>query len=115
MKEKANEMLFHNEDVVSRLTLWGNIVAFIVLTFSMVGFIYNMYSIIINWSQVAMSLPPSLIEKIAIFMSKVFYEPVVGVFYFLVLRGMVQLLNIGRDLYYGAAEEIEIIEESPAK
>jgi hypothetical protein len=105
MKDK--EMTFHNESVVNRLILWGNIVAFIILGFAGISFIYNLYSIISNWTQVLMSLPTNPIEQIAIFISNVFYEPIVGVFYFLVLRGMAQLLNLGLDLYYRGLDEEE--------
>jgi hypothetical protein len=37
-------------------------------------------------------------------------EPLRGVFYFLVLRGISQLLNIGLDLYYANIED-QVIEE----
>jgi hypothetical protein len=97
---ESKELNFHNEDAVSRVTMAANILSYTILTFSMIGFIYNMYSIIISWSQVMASLPPNVLEKIAIFVSKVFMDPLIGVFYFLVLQGIVQLLNIGRDLYY---------------
>lgn len=106
MKEtESKELNFHNEDAVSRVAMWANILAYTILTFSMISFIYNMYSIIISWSQVMAGLPPSIIERIAIFVSKVFFEPLVGLFYFMVLQGVVQLLNIGRDLYYRGLED----------
>ena len=54
-----------------------------------------------------LSLPPSLFERIAVFAGQVFLEPLKGVFYFLVLRGLSQLLNLGLDLYYADAEETE--------
>jgi hypothetical protein len=34
----------------------------------------------------------------------------VGVFYFLVLRGLAQLLNLGMDLYYRDIEDDEKVE-----
>ena len=45
-------------------------------------------------------------------------DPVVGVFYFLVLRGISQLLNLGLDLFYQAeeeeVEEVVVVEEAAA-
>jgi hypothetical protein len=102
---ESKELNFHNEDAVSRITMAANILSYTMLTFSMIGFIYNMYSIIVSWTQVLAGLPPSVIERIAIFVSKVFFEPLVGLFYFIVLQGVVQLLNLGRDLYYSGLED----------
>jgi hypothetical protein len=49
---------------------------------------------------VVLSLPAGLLERISIFATQVFMDPLIGVFYFLVLRGVSQLLNIGLDLLY---------------
>jgi uncharacterized membrane protein YdfJ with MMPL/SSD domain len=94
------DLKFHNEDVVSRITLWANIMAFVILALALTSFIYDAYSIITNWESVVASLPTNVLERIAIFASKVFMSPAVGVFYFLVLRGLAQLLKLGMDLYY---------------
>lgn len=104
---EEKDLTFHSESVVSRITLWSNVVAFTILAFALIGFAYDLSSIIQNWSQVIGSLPPNIFERIAIFVSKVFYTPLVGVFYFLVLRGMAQLLNIGMDLFYSSTDEEE--------
>ncbi len=100
MKNESKELTFHNENVVTRVTLWANIIAFTILAVSLIGFAYDLYSVIGNWAQVVGSLPPNILERIAIFASKLFLNPLVGVFYFLVLRGLAQLFNLGMDLYY---------------
>jgi len=102
------DLKFHNEDVVSRIILWANIMAFVILAIALISFIYDAYSIITNWESVVMSLPANVLERIAIFASKVFMSPAVGVFYFLVLRGLSQLLNLGMDLYYRDIEDDEV-------
>jgi hypothetical protein len=102
---EEKELKFHNENVVSRITMWSNIMAFTILSLALIGFFYDAYNIIINWSNVVSSLPANILERIAIFASKVFLTPAVGVFYFLVLRGLAQLLNLGMDLYYQNAIE----------
>lgn len=106
--EKKDEVItFHNESAISRISLWSNIIGFTILVFSLIGFSNTAYSIISNWDQVVLSLPPSLFERIAVFAGQVFLDPLKGVFYFLVLRGISQLLNLGLDLYYAGAEEVE--------
>jgi hypothetical protein len=106
--EKDDEvMTFHSESAISRISLWSNIIGFTILLFSLIGFANTAYSIIQNWDQVVLSLPPTLFERIAVFAGQVFLEPLKGVFYFLVLRGISQLLNLGLDLYYSDAEETE--------
>ena len=116
-KEKEEVMTFHNEGSVSRISLWSNIIAYTILVFSLIAFAYQAYQLISNWAQIAAGLPTNLFERIAIFVSNVFMEPLRGVFYFLVLRGISQLLNIGLDLYYAnvedqAVEEIALVQET---
>ena len=103
-------MTFHNEGAVSRISLWSNIIAYTILVFSLIAFAYQLYQLISNWAQIAPGLPENLFERIAIFVSNVFLEPLRGVFYFLVLRGISQLLNLGLDLFYKGAEEEEDME-----
>jgi hypothetical protein len=111
-KEQENEvMTFHNESAISRISLWSNIIGFTILLFSLIGFSNTAYSIIQNWDQVVLSLPPSLFERIAVFAGQVFLEPLKGVFYFLVLRGLSQLLNLGLDIYYVNTEAEEDVKE----
>lgn len=106
-ENEAEVITFHNESAISRISLWSNIIGFTILLFSLIGFSNTAYSIIKNWDQVVLSLPPSLYERIAVFAGQVFLEPLKGVFYFLVLRGLSQLLNLGLDLYYAVSEGME--------
>ena len=102
---------FHNENAISRISLWANIIGITILVFSLISFIYQAYGLVTNWSQVAQSFSSRPFEVIAAFAGQVFLEPLKGVFYFLVLRGLSQLLNLGLDLYYANADE-ETIEET---
>jgi hypothetical protein len=109
--EKEDEvMTFHSEGAISRISLWSNIIAYTILVFSLIAFAYQVYQLTSNWAQIVGGLPANLFERIAIFVSNVFMEPLRGVFYFLVLRGISQLLNIGLDLYYGNVKD-EVVEE----
>jgi len=100
-------MTFHNENAISRISLWSNIIGYTILVFSLLVFAQQAYQLVTNWAQIAPGLPAGLFERIVIFISNVFLEPIKGVFYFLVLRGISQLLNLGLDLYYANAEEVE--------
>ena len=107
MTQEKEELTFHDENAISRITLWANIIAYTILVLSLIGFINQAYSIISNWSQVVLSLPAGLFERIAIFATQVFMDPLVGVFYFLVLRGISLLLNLGLDLLYEKVEDVD--------
>ena len=115
MTKEKETLTFHNENAISRISLWANIVAYTILAFTLISFIQQAYQLITNWSQIAPGLPPNFFERIAIFVTNVFMEPMVGVFYFLALRGISQLLNLGLDLYYANVEDLdeeEIVEEA---
>jgi len=110
MKQEKESLTFHNESAISRISLWANIIAYTLLVFALFGFAQQAYQLITNWDQIAPGLPPNLLERIAIFVTNVFMDPLVGVFYFLVLRGISQLLNLGLDLFYQVEDEEEVEE-----
>jgi hypothetical protein len=110
MSQEKEVQTFHNENAISRISLWANIVAFTILVFALITFANQAYQLISNWSQIAPGLPANFFERIAVFVTNVFMDPMVGVFYFLVLRGISQLLNLGLDLYYANVEGQEVEE-----
>ena len=110
MSQEKEVITFHNENAISRISLWANIVAYTVLVFGLIGFAQQAYQLISNWDQIAPSLPSSFFERIAIFVSNVFMDPLVSVVYFLALRGISQLLNLGLDLFYADAEDEDMEE-----
>ena len=111
MSEEKESMVFHNEAAITRISMWANIVAWIILGISLYSFAYTAYNIISNWAQIVPSLPESIWEKISVFASQVFLDPFVGVFYFLVLRAVSQGLNLALDIFYqGEEDEIEVVE-----
>ena len=108
---KENESItFHNEGAISRISLWANIIAYTILVFGLIAFAQQAYQLITNWDQIAPGLPPNFFERISIFVTNVFMDPLVSVFYFLVLRGISQLLNLGLDLFYQVEDEEEVEE-----
>jgi len=113
MNQEKETLTFHNENAISRISLWANIIAFTILAFALISFAHQAYQLISNWSQIAPGLPPNFFERIAVFITNVFMDPMVGVFYFLVLRGISQLLNLGLDLYYANVDEEEVEAAAP--
>lgn len=110
LKEKeigVETLTFHNPNAVSRIALWANIVAWIVLGLSLITFTNQAYSIIKNWSSIVPSLPPDLFARISAF-ANLFLDSFTGVVYFLILRGVSLGLNIGQDLFYKDIEDEEI-------
>ena len=113
MSEKESTT-FHNEGAVTRLALWTNIVSWILLVITMYSFGYTAFNIISNWAQIAPGLPESVWEKISVFASQVFLDPLVGVFYFLVLRAVSQGLYLALDIFYQNDVEIVEVEDEAA-
>ena len=114
MNQEKEVMTFHNENAISRISLWANIIAYTLLVFTLIGFAQQTYQLITNWSQIAPGLPQNFFERIAIFVTNVFMDPLVGVFYFLALRGISQLLNLGLDLFYANVDELDVEEAASA-
>ena len=110
MKQEKEAITFHNESAISRISLWANIIAYTILVFGLISFTQQAYQLITNWDQIAPGLPPNFFERITIFVTNVFMDPLVSVFYFLVLRGISQLLNLGLDLFYQVEDEEEVEE-----
>ena len=114
MTKETEVITFHNEGAINRISLWANIVGYTILVFSLIGFAQQAYQLVTNWAQIAPGLPTNFFERIAIFTTNVFMDPLKGAFYFLVLRGVSQLLNLGLDLFYSDVEFVDV-EEAAAE
>ena len=76
---KENESTtFHNEGAISRISLWANIIGYTILVFGLIGFTQQAYQLITNWSQIAPGLPENFFERISIFVTNVFMDPLVS-------------------------------------
>jgi len=109
LKEKE-PLTFHNTNAVLRITLWTNIISWIILALTLITFGNQMYSIIANWASISMSLPAAFFDKISAFASLFLDSLFAGVFYFLVLRGVSVGLSLGLDVFYKGKEEDAIVE-----
>ena len=114
---KENEIItFHNEGAISRISLWANIIGYTILVFGLTGFVYQVYDLSVNdaWTQIGQGFREQPFQIVAAFATQIFMEPLKSVFYFLVLRGVSQLLNLGLELYYANIEETDVEESAPA-
>jgi len=113
MTEEKEFPVFHNESTINRIILWANVIGYTLLIFSLVSFFGQAYELSSQWEGVKQAFVQQPWQVINYFFSQLLKEPLVGVFYFLVLRGVSELLNLGLDLFYGTEEEIEIDVEEP--
>ena len=92
---KNESLLFANENNIFRIVSIAKIVSWIILLFYLISFAGDLSTIIqgqMTW--------PSELSQWPITIANLFFAPVVGLFYFLVLQGVAQGLNLGLDIYY---------------
>ncbi|MGZ9223677.1 MAG: hypothetical protein ACXW4E_09585 [Anaerolineales bacterium] len=92
---KDTSLLFANENIIFRIASIAKIVSWIILLFYLISFADNMST----FMQEQARLPSQLWQWIITLVS-LFFAPVVGLFYFLVLQAIAQGLNLGLDIYY---------------
>ena len=101
-----NTTLFANETNIFRIASVAKIISWIILLFYLISFASDVSGLIggqTRW--------PSQISQIPLAIANLFFAPAVGLFYFLVLQGLAQGLNLGLDIYYELQpEEEEVIE-----
>jgi hypothetical protein len=103
--DSENTPLFASESNIFRIASVAKIVSWIILVFYLISFVSNLSELIsgqTNW--------PSQISQIPLAVANLFFAPAVGLFYFLVLQGVAQGLNLGLDIYY-ELQPIEVEDE----
>lgn len=103
--DKEETLLFASENNIFRIISIAKIVSWVILAFYLISFAGDINSII----QGQMQWPTEL-SQWPITIANLFFAPAVGLFYFLVLQGVAQGLNLGLDIYYELRPE-EIDEE----
>jgi hypothetical protein len=92
---KDESLLFANENNIFRIVSIAKIVSWIILIFYLISFAGDVSAAIqgqVQW--------PTQLSQWPITIANLFFAPAVGLFYFLVLQGMAQGLNLGLDIYY---------------
>ena len=93
--DKDRSLLFASEDNIFRIVSIAKIVSWIILVFYLISFAGDISRIF----QGQMTWPTQL-SQWPITIANLFFAPVVGLFYFLVLQGVAQGLNLGLDIFY---------------
>ena len=94
-KNKDEALLFANENNIFRIVSIAKIVSWIILIFYLISFAGDMSAAIQGQMQW-----PTQLSQWPITIANLFFAPAVGLFYFLVLQGVAQGLNLGLDIYY---------------
>ncbi len=104
--KKDNELLFANETTIFRIVSIAKIVSWVILIFYLISFLNDLTPFFrgqANW--------PSQVTQWPLAIASLFFAPAMGLFYFLVLQGVAQGLNLGLDIYYDfQPEEEEVVE-----
>ncbi|MBN2115894.1 MAG: hypothetical protein JW730_04955 [Anaerolineales bacterium] len=107
---RDNSFLFASETTIFRIVSISKIVSWIMLVFFLIIFVVNSLLPIMNgqanWPRELPQLMLSVVD--------LFYAPMLGLFYFLVLQGVAHGLNLGLDIYYDfqpEEDEEEVDEE----
>jgi hypothetical protein len=100
--DKDNSLLFANENAIFRIVSIAKIMSWVILVFYLISFANELGPIIQGQMQW-----PTQLSQWPITIAGLFFAPAIGLFYFLVLQGVAQGLNLGLDIYYGSQPEEE--------
>lgn len=103
--EKNESLLFANEDAIFRIISIAKIVSWIILVIYLIVFVNSINSL---FGQQA-ALPTQFMQWLPL-IANLLYAPAVGLFYFLVLQGVAQGLNLGLDIFYGLNPDDEEVD-----
>ena len=105
---KDQSLLFASESTIFRIVSIARIVSWIILVFYLISFANDLSGII----QGGMQWPTQL-SQWPIMIANLFFAPAIGLFYFLVLQGITQALNLGLDIYFELhpEEDAETVED----
>jgi Zn-dependent protease with chaperone function len=103
---KDNPLLFASENTIFRIVSIARILSWIILVFYLISFSGDLATIFqgqMNW--------PTQLSQWPIMIANLFFAPAIGLFYFLLLQGVAQGLNLGLDLYYNSQPDDEVQQE----
>jgi hypothetical protein len=103
--DREDTLLFASENTVFRVVSIAKIVSWVILSFYLISFASDLSGIIQGQMQW-----PTQLSQWPITIANLFFAPAIGLFYFLVLQGVAQGLNLGLDIYYELQPE-ELSEE----
>jgi len=102
--------LFASETAIFRIVTIAKIVSWIILVVYLVLFVDSIKPMF----QGQMQWPAAAADWLTL-LANVFYAPAIGLFYFLVMQGVAQGLNLGLDIFYelhpDQADDTSFVEE----
>lgn len=104
--EKNESLLFANEDAIFRIISIAKILSWVILVFYLISFAGDISNIIQGQMQW-----PTQLSQWPITLANLFFAPAIGLFYFLILQGVAQGLNLGLDIFYELKPEEEADED----
>jgi hypothetical protein len=107
---KDESLLFASETAIFRVASIAKIVSWVILVIYLILFIDNIKPLF----QGQMQWPAAAADWITL-VANIFFAPTMGLFYFLIMQGVAQGLNLGLDIFYGLhpdeEEEVVVVEE----
>ena len=107
---KDDALLFASETAIFRIASIAKIVSWIILVIYLILFVDSIKPMF----QGQMQWPAAAADWITL-VANVFYAPAIGLFYFLVMQGVAQGLNLGLDIFYElhpeTVDDVSFIEE----
>jgi hypothetical protein len=100
--DKDSSLLFANENSIFRIVSIAKIISWVILAFYLISFAGNVGELIQG-----QSTWPTQVSQWPLAIANLFFAPAVGLFYFLVLQGVAQGLNLGLDIFYELHPEDE--------
>ena len=104
--DKNESLLFASENVIFRIISIAKILSWVILVFYLISFAGDINGIIQGQMQW-----PTQLSQWPITIANLFFAPAIGLFYFLILQGVAQGLNLGLDIFYELNPEEEADEE----
>ena len=107
---KDDTLLFASETAIFRVVTIAKIVSWIILVVYLILFVDSIKPMF----QGQMQWPAAPADWLTL-LANVFYAPAIGLFYFLVMQGVAQGLNLGLDIFYelhpDRADDTSFVEE----
>jgi hypothetical protein len=110
---KDEALLFASETAIFRIVSIAKIVSWILLVIYLYSFIENVRSNVVPMFQ-QQAFPTDVTQWLG-FLANMIFPIGLGLFYFLVMQGVAQGLNLGLDLFYElhpeASDDVSFVEE----
>ncbi len=111
---KDEGLLFASETTIFRIVSVAKIISWVLLVIYIYSFVENFRQNVLPMFQ-QQSFPTDVFQWLG-FLANLLYPLALGAFYFLIMQGVAQGLNLGLDIFYGLnpeadEEEVVVVEE----